>query len=157
MRSRLQLLLTLASTLAAVRKTGPAALLKLGAAQSAAGGGRVLALDVAGVRLMERAQSLAGRPGLFPEQRLRFLFDAQDRAVLVRDWGGENQPADADITHRSSPLPDWLSAGLPVIDQSAAAAILEETIFFEPFGREDAWRLVTQGCEVQVRLRWLFA
>jgi hypothetical protein len=119
-------------------------------------GRRAFRLDAAGWRLMQAAKhaSTAG-PGLFPEQRLRFLFDGAGRVLLVRrgapDGGGGGSGAEGGIRGRA-PLPEWLGAGLPAVDEAGAAAMLEESIFFEPFGREDAGRLLAQGCEVQVRV-----
>jgi hypothetical protein len=133
-----------------------------------------LALDVVGWRAVERVRGLPpGAAGLLPEQRLRFVFDNAGSVAVV--WDGQQQPG---IEHssgggvgpdeqeqagsidpeaggcgsRAGPLPQWLGlqGAVPVVSAAAAAHILEEQVFFEPFARVDAWRLLEQGCCVQV-------
>jgi hypothetical protein len=126
---------------------------------SAAGASRcaTLSLDVAGWRATQRARGLP--PGPLPEQRLRFILDQADSLAVV--WGGRQgsgeegsaaAAAGGDGGGRDRPLPQWLGLGgaLRVVDAAAAARVLEDQIFFEPFARADAWRLLEQGCEVQV-------
>jgi hypothetical protein len=137
----------------------------------AALGRREFVLDAAALACLQRAKRarLAG-PGLFPEQRQRFLFGGGDGGVmLVRrgggdkggsgdDGGGDGGGGEAAVSRWSGPRdeprggepPRWLAAGLPSVGAAAAAALLEDSIFFEPFGREDAGRLLTEGCECQV-------
>lgn len=54
-------------------------------------------------------------------------------------------------------FPKWLGIDAPVISAAAAARILEDQLWFEPFGRADAAKLLETGCEVKVggsHYRW---
>lgn len=144
LRSRLQLLSMLAASL------GPARV-------RAALGRRAFVVDAASWRLVEAARAAGGRGarGLLPEQRLRFLFDAAGRVLLLRRQASAGTESGSDCSGGGGRavglLPEWVGAGeLPSVDNTAAAALLEESIFFDPFGREDAWRLLEHGCQVKV-------
>lgn len=47
-------------------------------------------------------------------------------------------------------LPHWLGVELPVISPAEAAALLEDQLWFEPFGRADAGKLLEIGCDAKV-------
>jgi hypothetical protein len=107
--------------------------------------------------------------------RLRFIINANGDILLVDMVGGPFSQQDTHSVNtcsscnsrsgdRSSDscvggchqhirpvgLPIWSGINLPVISAAAAADILEEQLWSEPFGREDAAKLLEIGCTVQV-------
>lgn len=47
-------------------------------------------------------------------------------------------------------FPKWLGIDVPVISGASAAKILEDQLWFEPFSRADAAKLLEIGCDVKV-------
>jgi hypothetical protein len=48
-------------------------------------------------------------------------------------------------------LPQWLGVDVPLISAAEAALLLEDQLWFEPFGRADAAKLLEIGCDAKVR------
>ncbi|WIA33733.1 hypothetical protein OEZ86_006849 [Tetradesmus obliquus] len=117
-----------------------------------------MCVNVASRRLVEAAAK-QGRLGLglFPEHRLTFVINTEGSVLLVDTATNSDTNSSSSSSSSSSNssaivrrgLPHWLGVELPVISPAEAAALLEDQLWFEPFGRADAGKLLEIGCDAK--------
>jgi hypothetical protein len=86
--------------------------------------------------------------------RLRFVINAEGSVLLVDMMNTSNASSSSSSSEsavaRRPGLPQWLGIDVPIISSAEAAVLLEDQLWFEPFGRADAGKLLEIGCDAKV-------